>query len=142
MNPNEELNPLPEQPPADELLSADEQQPADEQRSELEQYLRQALRPVDPPANFTESILARAASASKGKAKILRMPSRTRVWAGSGLAASLVAGFLIAGEVHARHQRQKVEAAQRQFNAALQITNEALEQTREELRQAGIETGD
>lgn len=131
MNPNQELN-----QPA-------EQFPADEQFPELEQHLRLSLRHVDPPADFTESLLARATSvAPQPKAKVLKMPAHTRLWAGSALAASLVAGILIAGQVHARHERQKVEAAQRQFNAAMQITNEALEQTREQLRQAGIETGD
>lgn len=130
MNPNQELN-----QPA-------EQFPADEQFPELEQHLRLALRHVDPPADFTESILARAASAPQPKAKIVRMPAHTRLWAGSALAASLVAGVLIAGQMHMRHERQKVETAQRQFNAAMQITNEALEQTREQLRQAGIQTGD
>lgn len=130
MNPNRELN-----QPAEPF-------PADEQFPELEQHLRMALRHVDPPADFTESILARAVVAPQPEAKILRMPAHPRLWAGSALAASLVAGVLIAGQVHARHERQKVEAAQRQFNAAMQITNEALEQTREQLRQAGIETGD
>lgn len=136
MNPNEELNQPAEPFPADDQLSELEQ------HLELEQYLRQALRPVDPPANFTESLLARVDPAPRRNAKILSMSSRTRIWAGSALAASLVAGFLIAGEVHERRERQKVETAQRQFNDALQITNEALEQTREQLRQAGIETGD
>lgn len=140
MNPNDELNRPTEPSPADEAILAHEQPPAGEHLSELEAYLAQALRPADPPANFTESILARAASAPQVRAKILRMPSRTRIWTGSAVAASLVAGILIAGAVRARHERQKIERAEHQFNTALQITNEALDQTREELRQAGIET--
>lgn len=131
MNPNPESN-----QPA-------EQFPADEQFPELERHLRHALRHIDPPADFTDSILARATSAPpQPKPKVFRMQAHFRMWAGSALAASLVAGVAIAGQLHARHERQKMEAAQRQFNSALQITNEALQQTREQLRQAGIETGD
>lgn len=132
MNHNEEWNqPMENQPP--------ERLPAEEQLAEFEVYLTQSLRPVDPPGGFTERIVARALSARPGGANVLRMRPRVRILTGGAIAASLLASLLIAGQEHTR--REKVERAERQFHAALQITNETLEQTRDQLRQAGIETG-
>jgi hypothetical protein len=125
----------------EELNQPEERHQPAEPLAELEQYLTKALRPVDPPAGLTERILARAESTGQGKAKVVRIGTRTRVWAGSAIAAALVAGFLIGGQIHARRERQKVELAQRQFDAALKITSDTLEQTRKELQQAGIDIG-
>lgn len=126
----------------EELSQPDEQHQPAEPIAELEQYLTRALRPVDPPSSLTERILARAESARPGKAKVVRMGTRTRVWGSGAIAAALVAGFLIGGQIHARREQQKVELAQRQFDAALKITSDTLEQTRRELQQAGIDIGD
>jgi hypothetical protein len=126
----------------EELNQPEERHQPAEALGELEQYLTQALRPVDPPASLTERILAHAEFAPQGKANVVRIGTRTRVWASSAIAAGIVAGFLIGGQIHARRERQKVELAQRQFDAALKITSDTLEQTRRELQQAGIDIGD
>jgi hypothetical protein len=128
--------------PNEELNQPEELHRAEEPLTELEEYLTRALRHVDAPPDFAESILARTEKVERKPAEILRMRPRVRIWAGGVIAASLVAGLLIAGQVHQRRERQRVETAERQFQTALQITNETLEQTRQQLQQAGIETGD
>ena len=125
----------------EELNQPEERHQPAEPLAEVEEYLTKALRPVDPPASLTERILAQAESTRLVPAKVVTMPVRTRVWASSAIAAALVAGFLIGGQIHVRRERQKVEVAQRQFDAALKITSDTLEQTRRELQQAGIDIG-
>ena len=125
----------------EELNQPEEQHQPAEALAELEQYLTQALRPVDPPTSLTDRILARVGSPRQGKANVLKMAAHTRVWASGAIAAAIVAGFLVGGQIHARRERQKFELAQRQFDAALKITSDTLEQTRQELQQAGIDIG-
>jgi hypothetical protein len=114
--------------------------------TDLERQLRQALRPVDPPAGFADRVIARTRtdSASKPKrARILTFPAvRSRVWIGSAVAAMLLVG--VAGEqAHVRmEQRRKAEEVQKQFETALQVTDRALEHTRQQLERAGIPFGD
>ena len=126
----------------EELNQSEELHQPAESLAELEQYLTQSLRPVEPPASLTERILAKAEPARKGKGNVIRMVLRTRVWASGAIAAAVVAGFMIGGQIHSRRERQKAELAQRQFETALQITSDTLEQTRKELQQAGIDLGD
>ena len=125
----------------EELNQPEERHQPAESLVELEQYLTQALRPVDAPVSLTERILARAESARSAKANAVRMWTRPRVWASGAIAAAIVAGVLIGGQIHERRERQKVELAQHQFEAALKITSDTLEQTRQELQQAGIDLG-
>lgn len=112
----------------------------------LEHELRNALRPVDPPAGFADRVIARAraeAPAQPPRARILTFPSiGRRVWVPSAVAAMLLVG--VAGEqAHQRlEQRRKAEEAQKQFETALRVTDHALEHAREQLQRAGIALGD
>jgi hypothetical protein len=124
-----------------------------ESSAELERYLTQALRPVAPPNGFAERIMARIEPASPAHAKpILTMirprrwanwtsPTSWTVWSSGAIAAALLVGFLIAGQIQARHRRQQAEFAEHQFELALRITGETLDQTRQQLRQAGVDLG-
>jgi hypothetical protein len=126
----------------EELNQPGEQHQPAEPLAELELYLTQALRPVDPPARLTERILARAESARSEKTNVAKTWTRPRVWVSGAIAAAIVAGVLTGGQIHERREQQKAELAQRQFEAALKITSDTLEQTRRELQQAGIDMGD
>lgn len=135
MNLPEELNQLEEQhQPAEPLAET-------EQYAEVEEYLVRTLRPIDPVDDLADRILYLAQKPRPVPAKMIRMTSRVPVWASGAIAAALLVGIFVTEQTHVRHQRQKVEQAQRQFEAALKITNETLEQTRQELKQAGIEIG-
>ena len=112
----------------------------------LERELRQALRPVDPPAGFADRVIARAhdeAAAQPKRARILMFPQlRSRIWVPSAIAAMLLVG-VVGEQAHERmEQRRKAEEAQRQFETALQVTDRALEHTRQQLQRAGISFGE
>jgi hypothetical protein len=119
----------------------DEMSEQGESFAELEEYLTQALRHVDAPRGFAERTMARAQSAGAPRGKLLVMPMRLRAWTSGAIAAALVAGVFVGQQVHVRHQREKAELAQRQFEVAMRITGETLEQTRLQLRQAGVPMG-
>jgi coproporphyrinogen III oxidase len=110
--------------------------------AELEEYLTHALRRVDAPVGFVERTMARAEASGAPRGKLLRMPTRLRVWTSGAIAAALVAGVFIGEQAHARRQRERAEFAQRQFEAAMRITGETLERTRLQLQQAGVPIGD
>jgi hypothetical protein len=111
----------------------------------LERELRQALRPVDPPAGFADRVIARTrtdSAAQPKRARILMFPVlRSRVWIGSAVAALLLVG-VVGEQAHRMEQRRKAEEAQKQFETALQVTDRALEHTRQQLERAGIPFGD
>jgi hypothetical protein len=111
----------------------------------LERELRQALRPVDPPAGFADRVIARTrteSAAQPKRARILMFPVlRSRVWIGSAVAAMLLVG-VVGEQAHRMEQRRKAEEAQKQFETALQVTDRALEHTRQQLERAGIPFGD
>lgn len=111
----------------------------------LEHELRNALRPVDPPAGFADRVIARAhaeARVEPRRASIFAFPGlRSRVWIPGAVAAMLLVG--VAGEqAHQRmEQRRKAEEAQKQFETALQVTDHALDHARQQLERAGIPFG-
>ena len=113
----------------------------EELNTEFEQNLTQALRPVEVPEGFADRVMARTQSAP-GLAKVIRMPVRTRAWASGAIAAVLFAGVFFGGQAHARHQRERAEQAQQQFDAAMRITDETLDHVRLQLQQAGVSVGD
>lgn len=121
-------------------------EPMTEDFTLLEHDLRQALRPVAPPAGFADRVIARARSevaAQPKRARILMFPTtRSRVWIGSAIAAMLLVG--VAGEqAHERmEQRRKAAEAQKQFETALQVTDRALDHARHQLQRAGIPFGE
>jgi RNA polymerase sigma-70 factor (ECF subfamily) len=112
----------------------------DESFAGLEQELTQALRRVDAPAGFAERTMARAGTAKPAAAKVVTMAPR-RVWASGAIAAVLMVGALVGEQTHLRHERDRAEQAQRQFDAAMRITDQTLEHVREQLQQAGVNVG-
>jgi hypothetical protein len=117
----------------------------------LEHELRNALRPVDPPAGFANRVMARARQetpAEPKRARVFTFPSiGRRIWIPSALAAMLLVG--VAGEqAHERlEQRRQIEEAQKQlaqkqYETALQVTDRALDHAREQLHRAGISFGE
>ena len=113
----------------------------DDLNTEFEERLTQAFRPVEAPEGFADRVVARSQSAP-GLAKVIRMPVRTRAWASGAIAAVLFAGVFFGGQAHARHQRERAEQAQQQFDAAMRITDQTLDQVRAQLQQAGVSMGD
>jgi len=139
VNQHEELNQP--QEPHRELTQPEES------FAELERHWIQALRPVSPPDGFAERILARVQPATPAQANVIGMTARPRhsitwkTWTSGAIAAALLAGLFIAGQIHARQQREEAKRAEQQFDVALRITSETLAQTRQQLQQAGIELG-
>ena len=118
---------------------------------ELELQLARAFERVDAPEGFAARVMQRAAAETQVSearpeapdvvAKVVTM--RPRVWVGGAIAAMLMVGAFAGEQVHARHQREEaVVAANRQFEAALRVTDQALAQTRAQLERAGLKLGD
>jgi len=128
VNENQELN----QP-------GDLNQP-DESFAALEQSLTAALERVDPPEGFADRVMARTEPSGSAPAKVIRMKPR-RVWASGAIAAAVLVGAFTGEEVHLRHQRERAELAQRQFETAMRITDQTLERVRQQLQQAGLSVG-
>ena len=104
-------------------------------RSDVEDVLRRALRPVDPPAGFADRVIRRARSTTTGPA-----PSRT---GGSSLlrwatAAALVVGVSGALWYRAEEQRRaEGEAARRQVLQSLAIAGAKLQAVQMKINHQG-----
>lgn len=105
----------------------------------FEQALRRAMRPIEPSPAFADRVITLAARRRASPARLFSMPIGGRWYIGA-IAAALLVGYIAAGAVHMRHQRQA--RARAQFALAIRITNRTLEQTRERLGRAGIEFRD
>jgi hypothetical protein len=118
---------------------------SEESSPEFERQLTHALRQVDPPAGFADRILARAESPAEPqtptRAKVVAMPSRLRLWTSGALAATLLVAAVLTQQTHERHERERAEVAQQQFDAAMRITDQTLEHVRQQLQQAGVQIG-
>ena len=104
---------------------------------DFERQLTHAMRRVDPPANFADTLLQRAAADARPPARVLSMSSGWRAaqaWAAGAVAATLLIGF---GAQQFHHRRESAEAT-RQFEVATQIEQQALDKTREKLSRSGI----
>lgn len=101
----------------------------------LEQELRKALRPVEPPPGFVERVLARAESEggiARGTPRIDWFGMAGWRWA----AASALCVALAASAVVYQHERQKQgEAAKEQLMLALRITSSKLQLASEGVRE-------
>jgi len=107
--------------------------------TKFEQELTQAMRAVDPPAGFAERTMARAQAQEQPRARVLHMPSRGRFWMNGGaIAAMVLAGAFFGEQTHVRHERERAELAQRQFETAISITDQTLEQVHLQLQQEGV----
>lgn len=122
----------------EDLNQPEESTQSGESFAELEQYLTQALRRVDPPDGFAERTLTRIQSFAPVRAKVVMMPPRGRLWASGAIAAALLAGIFFSEQTYVRHQHEQAELAQQQFDAGIRITDKALEHTREQLERAGV----
>lgn len=112
---------------------------ADDELAAMEQELRRALRPVDPPAGFAGRVIARSQRQKPARIAMFPVPHPNR-WAGAALAAMLLVGA--GGEqFHQLQQRRKAEQAQKQFETAMEVTDRALEHAREQLQHAGLARG-
>lgn len=110
---------------------------------ELEQELRKTLGRVDPPAGFAERTMARIAADQRRPEPIpIFARARRRVWLTGALAAALLVGVFAGEQAREARQRSRAEQAQKQFEAALQVTDRALDHAREQLQQAGVQVGD
>jgi hypothetical protein len=114
----------------------------EESLTKFEQELTQAMRAVDAPEGFAERVMARAQAKERLPARVYALRPAARVWMSGAIAAALLAGVFVADEVRVRHQRERAELAQRQFEAGIRITDETLEHTREQLAQAGVRFGE
>jgi len=117
----------------------------DEVQDEFEQELTQRMRRVDPPEGFMERLLERAEAEAPSRSKLLTMPRRTvfRAWVGGAIAATLVTGIFVGEQMHLRSLERKAEvarqqAAQQQYETAMQVTDHALDHTRASLQRAGL----
>ena len=98
--------------------------------NDLEDRLRQALRPVDPGEDFTARVLARVASEEAREPRTgipgPRSVPRRFLWAPVALAASLAAAVVIR---HAWQERREMEGlqARKQLIQALRVTSQKLD---------------
>ena len=130
-----------------------------EKMDELERELTEALRRVDAPEGFAERVMGRAfadpthdggtamngAPGMAAEVKVVVMPRRQgslrmKAWVGGAVAAMLALGVFGAEQLHQR--RQRVAAANEQFEAAVRVTDHALAQTRTQLQRAGLNLGE
>jgi hypothetical protein len=89
---------------------------------DIEQQLRDALRPVDPEEGFEERVMARVARE--------RVRSRSKVtrWTASLAIAASTAGLAILGAYQwQEHREQQGLEARRQLLEALRLTGEKLD---------------
>lgn len=96
---------------------------------ELENRLRQALRPVDPPEGFAARVLARVAAQNRPRSE--RRPAergrpRRLGFVPLALAAALAAALVIGIRWHEQRELQGLEA-RRQLIEALRVTSQKLD---------------
>ena len=93
---------------------------------DLDDELRAALRPVDPGARFTQSVLARVAEKPTRSSRAPRPLTGTLRWASAALAISLVMGVLVVHQWQVRRIQRGLEA-RKELIQALQLTGEKLD---------------
>jgi hypothetical protein len=90
----------------------------------LEQQLREALRPRDPGEDFTAAVMARLPG---------KLPARRRAIWPFALAASLLLAFIGTQQYLQHRQRERAFAAHLQLEQALAITSTELQQVQQRL---------
>ena len=96
--------------------------------NDLEERLREALRPADPGEDFTTRVLARVAAGEHGEAagrSAARPAWRRLTWGRLALAASLAAAVLIG--IGWRQRELEGRAARAQLIQALRVTSQKLD---------------
>jgi hypothetical protein len=115
------------------------------EQEEFDEVLAKALRRVEAPEGFAAKVMEMASVAPESvtapKGKLLMMP-RVQAWMGGAIAAALVMGALIGARVHVVRQQEQAALTERQFEAAMRVTNRALDQTQMQLQRAGLKLGE
>ena len=88
---------------------------------DLEQQLRDALRPVDPDEGFEQRVMSRIAR------EPLRPRRRVTRWMAIGLAASVAFAAIMGTNQWRLHREQQGLEARRQLIEALRVTGEKLD---------------
>ena len=94
---------------------------------DLENRLREALQPVEPPQGFADRVLAQVHAQPRPIATARAHRRRFRLWLPAALAATVVASLL---GVHFWQQKTEQEAglqARQQLIEALRVTSEKLD---------------
>jgi cysteinyl-tRNA synthetase len=128
----------------------------DEKLNAFELQLANAMKRVDAPKTLGDSVMLAIAQEQRATASVAAAPSLLMrlfaflefpSWVMGAVAAALVVGALIAGQVHEKRQHQLIEARQRveadrEFETADRITDRALDHVREQLAKAGVRPED
>jgi hypothetical protein len=99
--------------------------------NDLEQQLRDALKPRDPGDDFTAQVMARIAA---GQAQGAATPRRSRglLWP-AALAASILLAFVGLQQLLEQRRQERAMAALSQLEQALEITSAELNQVQQRL---------
>lgn len=97
----------------------------------IEDSLRDALRPEDPGAQFTARVMAAVSAAPRRRYSRLQLPL--------ALAASLVATAIGLTLMHQQAEQRRGETARQQLVLALEITSAKLNQVQQRLARSGNE---
>jgi negative regulator of sigma E activity len=88
---------------------------------DIEQQLREALRPVDPDEGFEQRLMARIArEPTPRRSKVIR-------WVSIALAASMAFAAVVGTQQWRSHREQQGLEARRQLIEALRVTGEKLD---------------
>lgn len=103
--------------------------------NDVEDRLRRAMRPIDPPEGFAERVL-RALPAREPPAPVMVLATvprtpRVTVWqrfsAPAALAASLLVAVLVGKQIAIQQEEREGMAASRELMQALRVTSQKLD---------------
>lgn len=94
---------------------------------DIENELRRALTPREPPAGFAERVLAKLPGETATRAVSRSMKPRTMGWLSVALAASLIAFAVVRQARVERGERQEGRLAKQQVIDALRVTGAKLD---------------
>ena len=103
--------------------------------NDVEDRLRRALRPIDPPEGFAERVMRALPERKPPAPVILLATERTappvsawrRFTAPAALAASLLVAVLLGQQIAVQQERREGEAASRELMQALRVTSQKLD---------------
>ena len=103
--------------------------------NDVEDRLRRAMRPIDPPEGFAERVMralpAREPPATVSVLATVPRASRAGAWrrfsAPAALAASLVVAVLVGKQIALKHEEREGLAASRELMQALRVTSQKLD---------------
>jgi hypothetical protein len=118
----------------------------EEKLGDFEEQLAGALKRVAAPTGLMRSVmLAVEADESRKQTWWTRIFDFPRIpdWAFGAVAATVIVGALVGGQMHERREHVRVEAQQRaeanrEFETANRITDRALDHVRQQLAKAGV----